>query len=126
MLVASLLSWQHTYVGVLHQWRGYSDATSILLLLTPATTAIDAAVAYRFQSQLPDQRRYHSVLPTLMTITREEGLNSLYKGFVPKALRLGIGQTVGLIMFERLLRVFGVHQDDLKHETIDDVKVLGD
>jgi solute carrier family 25 2-oxodicarboxylate transporter 21 len=42
------------------------------------------------------------VLPSLLTIQREEGLGALYKGFVPKALRLGIGQSVGLIMFEQV------------------------
>jgi solute carrier family 25 2-oxodicarboxylate transporter 21 len=56
----------------------------------------------RFQSQLPGQTKYSSVLPSLLTIQREEGLGALYKGFVPKALRLGIGQSVGLIMFEQV------------------------
>jgi hypothetical protein len=56
----------------------------------------------RFQSQLPGQAKYSSVLPSLLTIAREEGLRSLYKGFVPKALRLGIGQSVGLVMFEQV------------------------
>jgi solute carrier family 25 2-oxodicarboxylate transporter 21 len=62
----------------------------------------------RFQSQLPDQKKYTRVFPTLATIWREEGPRSLYKGFVPKALRLGIGQSVGLVTFQQLLRVFGV------------------
>lgn len=56
----------------------------------------------RFQSQLPDQRKYTSVFPALATIAREEGLRALYKGFVPKALRLGIGQSVGLVMFQQV------------------------
>lgn len=48
----------------------------------------------RFQSQLPDNRRYRRVFPTLAAIIREEGWRGVYRGFAPKALRLGIGQTV--------------------------------
>lgn len=70
--------------------------------------SVSAIHAHRFQSQLPQQRRYTSVLPTLATIWREEGPRALYRGFVPKALRLGIGQSVGLLTFQRLLRAFGV------------------
>jgi hypothetical protein len=42
------------------------------------------------------------VLPSLLSIAQQEGVGALYKGFVPKALRLGIGQSVGLIMFEQV------------------------
>lgn len=62
----------------------------------------------RFQAQLPDHKKYTCVFPTLLTIWREEGPRALYKGFVPKALRLGIGQSVGLVTFQQLLRAFGV------------------
>jgi hypothetical protein len=62
----------------------------------------------RFQSQLPGQAKYSSVLASLLMIQREEGLGALYKGFVPKALRLGIGQSVGLIMFEQVRGDYGV------------------
>ena len=34
------------------------------------------------------------------------------QGFVPKALRLGIGQSVGLITFQRLLKAAGVAEYD--------------
>lgn len=50
------------------------------------------------------------MLQSLRLIAAEEGPAALYRGFTPKALRLGIGQSVGLIMFENLLRVFGVSQ----------------
>lgn len=73
-------------------------------------------VKSRFQSQLPDQKRYTSVFPTLATIWREEGARALYKGFVPKALRLGIGQSVGLVTFRQLLRVFGVEAPKVAEE----------
>lgn len=48
------------------------------------------------------------MFPALATIAREEGPAALYKGFVPKALRLGVGQSVGLLTFQELLKVFGV------------------
>ena len=38
---------------------------------------------------------------------REEGPRALYKGFLPKAVRLGIGQTIGLMMFKQCLQLFG-------------------
>eukprot|EP00882_Tetradesmus_deserticola_P033312 GHRQ01038039.1.p4 GENE.GHRQ01038039.1~~GHRQ01038039.1.p4 ORF type:complete len:109 (-),score=42.66 GHRQ01038039.1:297-623(-) len=60
------------------------------------------SAAHRFQSQLPGQGKYRRVVPSLLAIGREEGLAALYKGFVPKALRLGIGQSVGLVMFEQV------------------------
>ena len=40
-------------------------------------------------------------------LVREEGPSALYKGFVPKALRLGIGQTIGFVTFKECLRIFG-------------------
>jgi solute carrier family 25 2-oxodicarboxylate transporter 21 len=40
------------------------------------------------------------VFPSLALIAREEGWRALYRGFVPKALRLGIGQSVGLVTFQ--------------------------
>ena len=33
----------------------------------------------------------------------EEGLAAVYRGLYPKALRLGIGQTVGMMVFQSLL-----------------------
>jgi hypothetical protein len=34
---------------------------------------------------------------------REERIHALWRGFVPKSLRLGIGQTIGLLSFQNLL-----------------------
>lgn len=73
----------------------------------------------RFQSQLPGARRYTRVMPTLATIVREEGWSAAYRGFVPKALRLGIGQSVGLVMFEQLLLSWGVNERPHDHEVVD-------
>lgn len=90
-------------------------------------------VKSRFQAQLPvgmvvvaeagagagavavekkSRRRYERVFPTLAAIAREEGARALYRGFVPKALRLGIGQTVGLAAFQAVLDLAGVRERD--------------
>jgi len=58
------------------------------------------------------RRRYERVFPTLAAIAREEGWRALYRGFVPKALRLGIGQTVGLAAFQGALDLAGVRERD--------------
>jgi solute carrier family 25 2-oxodicarboxylate transporter 21 len=80
-----------------------------MLLLVPLLLLL----LCRFQSQLPGQKQYTRVFPTLATIWREEGARALYKGFVPKALRLGIGQSVGLVTFQQLLRACGVDAHSL-------------
>jgi hypothetical protein len=66
------------------------------------------ATTCRFQSALPGERQQVGVFGALAAIARREGPRALYKGFVPKALRLGIGQSVGLVAFQQLLRTFGV------------------
>lgn len=76
-----------------------------------AATAFNApfdVVKSRFQSQVPGAaRRYTRVFPSLARIAREEGPGALYRGFAPKALRLGVGQSVGLVVFQRCLVAFG-------------------
>lgn len=69
-------------------------------------------VKSRFQSQLPHQRTYRYTLPSLYHIYKEEGPRALYRGFVPKALRLGIGQTIGLVVFQNALKAFGVAEEE--------------
>lgn len=44
--------------------------------------------------------KYSWTLPSLAMIAREEGLGALYKGFVPKVLRLGPGGGILLVVFE--------------------------
>ncbi|KAG2501402.1 hypothetical protein HYH03_001188 [Edaphochlamys debaryana] len=58
----------------------------------------------RFQSQHrgPNQK-YHYTLPSIAMVLREEGVRALYKGFLPKALLLGVGQTIGYMVFSEAL-----------------------
>ncbi|WIA12686.1 hypothetical protein OEZ85_006327 [Tetradesmus obliquus] len=95
--------------------RQLAIGTAVGVAATCANAPFDV-VKSRFQSQLPGQAKYTSVLQSLRTIAAEEGLPALYRGFVPKALRLGVGQSVGLVMFEQLLRVFGVSQSQVERE----------
>ncbi|KAI8387545.1 mitochondrial carrier domain-containing protein [Blakeslea trispora] len=45
-------------------------------------------------------RKYNWTLPALATVVREEGAASLYRGFLPKVLRLGPGGGILLVVFE--------------------------
>jgi solute carrier family 25 2-oxodicarboxylate transporter 21 len=61
-------------------------------------------VKSRFQAQLPGSPNpYTSVFGTLRRIIAEEGAPQVYRGLLPKAIRLGVGQTVGLMVFQALL-----------------------
>ncbi|KAJ3571324.1 hypothetical protein NP233_g3824 [Leucocoprinus birnbaumii] len=50
--------------------------------------------------------KYNWTYPALATIMREEGVGALYKGFVPKVLRLAPGGGVLLLVVEFTLGVF--------------------
>ena len=50
--------------------------------------------------------KYNWTYPAIATIAREEGLGALYKGFVPKVLRLAPGGGVLLLVVEFTLDVF--------------------
>ena len=50
--------------------------------------------------------KYNWTYPALLTIAREEGLAALYKGFIPKVLRLAPGGGVLLLVVEFTLGVF--------------------
>lgn len=44
--------------------------------------------------------KYGWALPSILLIAKEEGPKALYKGFVPKVLRLGPGGGVLLVVFD--------------------------
>jgi len=55
----------------------------------------------RVQKQTRGQNAQSTALmPTILTIARQEGPQALYKGFVPKVLRMGIGSGVAMATFE--------------------------
>eukprot|EP00842_Homolaphlyctis_polyrhiza_P006461 jgi/Hompol1/6816/HPOL_003794-RA len=57
-------------------------------------------VKTRVQSQITTPLKYNWTFPALATIAREEGVAALYKGFVPKVLRLGPGGGILLVVFD--------------------------
>ena len=62
---------------------------------------IDVAKS-RIQAQCPNSKsmEYTSTIQALMKIGQTEELAALYKGFQPKALRMGIGGAVAVTAFE--------------------------
>ncbi|KAJ3085162.1 hypothetical protein HK102_000253 [Quaeritorhiza haematococci] len=57
-------------------------------------------VKTRIQNQSTGPAKYGWTLPALATIAKEEGFGALYKGFVPKVLRLGPGGGILLVVFD--------------------------
>ncbi|KAH8261377.1 hypothetical protein KR044_008077, partial [Drosophila immigrans] len=49
---------------------------------------------------VPNEIKYHGLLRTLGIIYREEGVRGLYKGLVPKVMRLGPGGAIMLLTFD--------------------------
>lgn len=50
--------------------------------------------------------KYSWTIPSLGTILREEGFSALYKGFLPKVLRLGPGGGILLVVFTNCMDFF--------------------
>lgn len=50
--------------------------------------------------------RYRWTFPSLLVVAREEGFSALYKGFIPKVLRLGPGGGVLLVVFTACMDFF--------------------
>lgn len=62
----------------------------------------------RIQSQLPSTKSpplYNWALPSLVSIAKQEGFFSLYRGFLPKVLRLGPGGGILLVVFDAVSKV---------------------
>ncbi|KAI8907198.1 mitochondrial carrier domain-containing protein [Gorgonomyces haynaldii] len=66
---------------------------------TILNTPIDVAKT-RIQGQIKAPFKYGWTIPSIITIAREEGFGALYKGFVPKVLRLGPGGGILLVVFD--------------------------
>eukprot|EP00761_Pharyngomonas_kirbyi_P003079 gb/GECH01003083.1/.p1 GENE.gb/GECH01003083.1/~~gb/GECH01003083.1/.p1 ORF type:complete len:305 (+),score=60.99 gb/GECH01003083.1/:1-915(+) len=54
--------------------------------------------------------KYRWTLPSAMTIAREEGVRALWRGFVPKVLRLGPGGGILLVVYEMVASFLLKHQ----------------
>lgn len=50
--------------------------------------------------------KYNWAWPGVVTIAKEEGLGALYKGFLPKVLRLGPGGGILLVVYTGVMDFF--------------------
>lgn len=49
---------------------------------------------------VPGQIKYKSTFRSMVLIAREEGFAALYKGLLPKVMRLGPGGAIMLLVYE--------------------------
>ncbi|CAM1502032.1 Fc.00g040160.m01.CDS01 [Cosmosporella sp. VM-42] len=50
--------------------------------------------------------KYNWAFPSVVTVAKEEGFSALYKGFIPKVLRLGPGGGILLVVFTTVMDTF--------------------
>lgn len=115
------IMWNAGYFGLIHQVRALmpkpkTSTEKTLIDLTCGTiggtfgtvlnTPFDV-VKSRIQA---GSSRYIWTFPSLFIVAREEGFRTLYKGFVPKVLRLGPGGGILLVVFTTCMDFFrGYH-----------------
>ena len=66
-------------------------------------------VKSRVQNQIFPPFKYGWTLPAVTMIAREEGMAALYKGFLPKVLRLGPGGGILLVVFDQVSEMIRKH-----------------
>jgi solute carrier family 25 2-oxodicarboxylate transporter 21 len=113
------ITWNAGYFGVIFQIKAQLPAKPELLnnfiagtiggcVGTVLNTPFDV-VKSRIQNSprtiLPS--KYNWSIPSLFIVAREEGFWALYKGFVPKVLRLGPGGGILLVVYTALMEFFG-------------------
>ena len=49
---------------------------------------------------VPGEIKYRTCFATMATVAKEEGVMTLYRGLVPKVLRLGPGGAIMLLIYE--------------------------
>lgn len=113
-------SWNGAYFGMIHgirtnlplmktknkktaeTIRNFVAGTLGGILATTANTPFDV-VKTRIQSFIPSpgvQPEYRWAIPGVIKIAKEEGVRGLYRGYVPKVLRLGPGGGILLVVFD--------------------------
>lgn len=107
--------WNSVYFGTMHWLKTLIPtpqskvADTAQTLLTGFLGAVFATcfnapfdvVKSRFQSQINvAPLKYTSTFQTLALIYKEEGITAMYKGFKPKAIRMGLGGAVAMATFE--------------------------
>ena len=55
--------------------------------------------------------KYNWAWPAVATVAKEEGFGALYKGFIPKVLRLGPGGGIMLVVYTGVMDFFRKMRD---------------
>src|SRR5690606_27168959 len=56
--------------------------------------------------------KYNWAFPAVLTVFKEEGFGALYKGFIPKVLRLGPGGGILLVVYTGVMDMFRKMRDE--------------
>jgi solute carrier family 25 2-oxodicarboxylate transporter 21 len=112
------VTWNAAYFGVIFQVKAQLPAKPELLnnfiagtiggcVATVVNTPFDV-VKSRIQNSPRTTRpaKYNWSIPSLFLVAREEGFLALYKGFIPKVLRLGPGGGILLVVYNVLIEFF--------------------
>ncbi|XP_002130378.1 mitochondrial 2-oxodicarboxylate carrier [Ciona intestinalis] len=110
--------WNMVYFGVFHSFKEYIPKSEsqtqqvvykLCLGLTAGTLASVINIPYdvaksRIQGPqpIPGQIKYYGAHSTIVMIYKEEGFLALYKGLVPKFLRLGPSGAIMMFVYESL------------------------
>lgn len=135
--------WNTVYFGTMHWLKSQvpEPSSSLMSHLHTLGTGFFGAVfatcfnapfdvvKSRFQSQIPlevqmaaaaasgqaapTQLKYRNTFQTLFLIYREEGFFACYKGFKPKAIRMGLGGGVAMMTFELIQKIAGKETNTL-------------
>lgn len=81
---------------------GIIGGTVGVLLNTPFDV-VKSRIQKTESSAATGPKKYVWAWPSICTVYREEGFKALYKGFVPKVVRLGPGGGIMLVVFNRVL-----------------------
>ncbi|KAL7665299.1 Mitochondrial 2-oxodicarboxylate carrier 1 [[Candida] zeylanoides] len=111
------VSWNAGYFGCIFQVRQLmpkpkSSTEKTIVDLTCGTVGGTFGTALNTPFDVVKSRiqagstRYVWTLPSLVTVAKEEGFAALYKGFVPKVLRLGPGGGILLVVFTTCMDFF--------------------
>ncbi len=116
------MTWNAGYFGVIFQVKAQLPAQPELLnnfiagaiggcVGTALNTPFDV-VKSRIQNspRSGSPSKYNWSIPSLFIVAREEGFWALYKGFVPKVLRLGPGGGILLVVYTALMDFFAKYK----------------